>query len=171
MFNSDYAFTGSHAQKVMDLTAELGNTKNKLFSRNVDVYLIAPIVGFLYDASAAQERGVTQTNILLGALMPAKRDLELNYQTIMLLDEVHTPNAEARIDKAFRTAPGSRAPGDVLRYEDYVRGGVDTLHKKLVEPSTTLDDYWKNLYKFLEEFNDRHNQSIENIIINIDLMS
>ena len=49
MFDKQYRFTGSHAEKVNALTAIFDEAaKAKLFDRNVDVYINAPIVGFLH---------------------------------------------------------------------------------------------------------------------------
>ena len=47
MFDKEYAFKGSHAEKVIKLTAKIDD-RNQIFKRNYDVYLMAPIVGFLY---------------------------------------------------------------------------------------------------------------------------
>ena len=52
MFDKEYSFRGSHAEKVTQLTAEFDKSGNKLFARNYDVYLLAPIVGFLYNRKA-----------------------------------------------------------------------------------------------------------------------
>ena len=49
MFSRDYNFKGIHANIVTQLTTEIDSeTKFKFFERNIDVLIIAPIVGFLY---------------------------------------------------------------------------------------------------------------------------
>ena len=49
MFDSQYRFYGKHAQEVSLLTNVFDNVgKGKLFNRNLDVYINAPIIGFLY---------------------------------------------------------------------------------------------------------------------------
>ena len=51
MFERDYNFKGKHANIVTQLTTEIdSDTKFKLFERNIDVLIIAPIVGYLYGA-------------------------------------------------------------------------------------------------------------------------
>ena len=46
MFERDYNFKGRHANIVTQLTTEIdSDTKFKLFERNIDVLIIAPIVG------------------------------------------------------------------------------------------------------------------------------
>lgn len=46
MFDKEYSFKGTHADKVVKLTAKFDD-KNSIFKRNLDVYMMAPIVGFL----------------------------------------------------------------------------------------------------------------------------
>ena len=56
MFDKEYSFKGKHADMVEKLTGSFSITnadgttqnKHKLFERNFDVYLLAPIIGFLY---------------------------------------------------------------------------------------------------------------------------
>ena len=52
MFDKEYSFKGIHADKVNELTKDFDNSGNKLFVRNLDVYILAPIVGFLYQRMA-----------------------------------------------------------------------------------------------------------------------
>jgi hypothetical protein len=161
MFDKDYAFHGTHAEKVISLTAKIGNTGKSLFDRNLDVYLIAPIVGFLYTRTAERntENGKT-TNVLLDALSREKNKLELNYRIIMLLDKVYEPSIEKRIDKVFRVANERREQTDIDKYESYVRGGIDKIYEKLIAPANTPDDYFRLLDEFLEEFNERYNRQV-----------
>ena len=49
MFDKQYRFKGKHALYVSRLTSAFDeDSKAQLFSRNVDVYANAPIIGFLY---------------------------------------------------------------------------------------------------------------------------
>ena len=76
----------------------------------------------------------------------------------MLLDSQYEPDSEKRIEKAFR---GQETTEDIERFESYVRGGVEKLYEKLILDCTTEDDYIAHLYDFLDEFNDRYNQTID----------
>ena len=51
MFDKEYLFRGRHAERVNILTAKFDDS-TKLFERNFDVYIMAPIVGFLYGRKA-----------------------------------------------------------------------------------------------------------------------
>lgn len=159
MFNKEYSFRGSHADKVIEMTAPFDQKNNKVFARNFDIYLLAPIVGFMYGRKADMDKG-TETKIFTDILINNTNDLMFNYMLIMLLDREYEPNLDKRIDKAFRHYGSKEALPDVERYEQYVRGGVDVLYEKVMERAKSPDDYLKNLYEFIEEFNDRYNKAI-----------
>ncbi len=161
MFDKEYSFRGSHAEKVMKLTADFDNMGNKLFARNYDVYLIAPIVGFLYGVKSDLDRdGGKDTKIFPDILMKNKDDLLFNYRLIMLLDKDGENSIEERVNKAFRYYGSEEAKLDEELYEQYVRGGVDKLYEKLISTAKNSEDYLRNLYYFLEEIDDRYNQTI-----------
>jgi len=160
MFDNEYSFRGSHAEKVIKLTAVFDNNKNKLFNRNLDVYLMAPIVGFLYNRRAALDRSGESTKIFPKQLIDEQNNLLFTYRLVMLLDKEHEPEFEERINKAFRYYGSEKASADEELYEEYVRGGVDVLYEKLLSNIASEEDYLKNLYDFLEEFDERYNQTV-----------
>lgn len=160
MFDKEYSFRGNHAGKVIKMTAVFDNNKNKLFSRNLDVYLMAPIVGFLYNRKADLDRSGESTKIFPEQLMNERNNLLFTYRLIILLDKDHEPDFDERINKAFRNYGSEKAAPDEDLYEAYVRGGVDVLFEKLFGNISSEEDYLKNLYDFLEEFDERYNQTI-----------
>lgn len=164
IFNGDYQFKGSHAEKVNRLTAAFNKMNNALFRRNLDVYILAPIVGFLYNRIAAVESSGKPANILYDAMSKELDTLWFNYRLLMLLDAKHEPDFEKRVDKAFRSYGKEQAHDDEERYESFVRGGVDVLYEKLIEPSNVEEDFLKNLFDFFEEFEDRYGQNSDEIV-------
>ena len=163
IFNDDYQFKGSHAEKVNRLTAVFSGA-NSLFNRNLDVYILAPIVGFLYNRTAPIDTSSKAANVLYAAMSKELSTLWFNYRLIMLLDKNHEPDFDKRVDKAFRYYGKVTAVPDEERYEEFVRGGVELLYEKLIEPSNTEEDYLKNLFDFMEEFEDRYGQSSDEIV-------
>ncbi|WP_339295644.1 hypothetical protein MKY82_05190 [Paenibacillus sp. FSL W7-1279] len=159
MFEKEYSFKGKHAEKVIKLTAKF-DRDIQLFARNFDVYIVAPIIGFLYGRKADLDKGTETTKIFPDILMREQSDLKFNYMLIMLLDKENEQNFDERINKAFRHYGSEKAQSDEQLYEQYVRGGVDILYEKLIETASNNDDYLKNLYDFLEEFDERYNQAI-----------
>lgn len=162
MFNKEYSFRGSHAEKVMQLTAQFDSTSSaKLFYRNIDVYLIAPIIGFLYGRKANIDKtSDSTTKIFPQQLTNELTNLRYNYQLIVLLDAVNENSFDERLNKAFRYYDSEESKEDEALYEQYVLGGVDILYEKLIENASTSEDYIEKLYDFLEEFDERYNQAI-----------
>jgi len=164
LFTKEYSFRGSHAEKVNKLTAQFDkHSGSKLFSRNIDVYILAPIVGFLYGRKGELDKSSTEvTKIFPEQLIREQPTLKFNYQLIQLLDEKREPSSEKRIDKAFRNYgnESEETLADEQAYEQYVLGGVDVLYEKLIEGATTPEDYLTRLYDFLEEFHERYNEVV-----------
>lgn len=168
MFDKEYSFKGKHSRMVNELTGEFylasedGNRQEKhnLFKRNYDVYLLAPIIGFLYQRKSTVDNDSTinPTKIFAEIMMKNVDDLNFNYRIIMLLDKNNESDPEKRVDKAFR---GLENKEDELLYNSYVLGGVEVLHEKLIQTANTPDDYINNLYDFIEEFNERYNEDLD----------
>ena len=161
MFDKEYTFRGSHGEKVVRLTAAFDKQNNKIFDYNYRVYMLAPIVGFLYGVTAEQQRSDdNDTKIFAGQFNNIRDDLMFNYRLIMLLDKRHEPDFDKRVDKAFRYYGSDKAKDDEVLYESYVRGGVDKLYEKIMENAQTPEDYLRNLFNFMEEIDERYNQMI-----------
>ncbi|NMO94926.1 hypothetical protein HII30_03865 [Paenibacillus lemnae] len=165
LFQKEYSFRGTHADKVNRLTSQFDSDASfKLFSRNIDVYVLAPIIGFLYGRKSPQDRkgSDTTTKIFTDQLIREETIMKYNYQLILLLDKKHEPSFDERINKAFRYY-GNNSPEtltDEELYDQYVLGGIELLYEKLIENATNTEDYLNNLYDFIEEFNERYNETI-----------
>lgn len=160
MFDKECSFRGKHAEMVTKLTSEFDNQKNKFFEHNYDVYMLAPIIGFLYQRKAALDKSndIKPTKIFPEQLINRVDDFNFNYRLIMLLDKVYEPDLEKRIEKAFR---GLNNSDDEELYESYVRGGIEVLYEKLIEGASKPENYTEKLYDFLEEFDERYNEEID----------
>ena len=166
MFNGEYRFKGRHAERVVRLCSTFDNVSNAiLFKRFLDVYINAPLVGFLYGRRADPDytkNGAGQVEdrkVFAAQVINSSKDLQFNFWLIMLLDSDYEPDEEKRIDKAFKKM--GQDPKDEERFDSYVRGGVDVLYEKLMEGDTEPGDYVNRLYDFLSEFNERFNSTID----------
>lgn len=159
MFDKEYSFRGKHAERVIKLTAKF-DKDNQLFARNLDVYMLAPIVGFLYGRKSDLDKGNETTKVFPDILMREQPNLKFNYRLIMLLDKENENDFEERVNKAFRYYGSDKSRNDEQLYEQYVRGGVDVLYEKLIENANNSEDYLKNLYDFMEEIEERYNNTI-----------
>ncbi|MEX1029109.1 MAG: hypothetical protein WDZ91_03570 [Paenibacillaceae bacterium] len=150
--------------KVNKLTSQFDSSASaKLFNRNIDVYILAPIIGFLYGRRAEIDKsGGETTKIFPEQLIREQTYLKYNYQLIMLLDKKREPSFDERENKAFRNYGNNSEEtlSDELSYEKYVLGGIDVLYEKLIENANSPEDYITKLYDFMEEFNERYNEDI-----------
>ena len=160
MFDKQYRFTGTHAKMVEDLTNVFDEQSNaKLFERNIDVYINAPLVGFLYQRKAKKnsDGNYANQNIFPEQMIGASEKLKYNLRLILLLDSYHEPDKDKRLDKAFRNLGQE---DDLALFDEYVLGGVEIFHEKLIEGASSPNDYVNHLYDFLEDFQERFNAGI-----------
>ncbi len=164
LFTHDYSFKGAHAEKVKALVGHKFDKEHTLFERNMDVYLMAPVVGFLYSRKAELDKSKpSTTNILAEIMIKYQKELTFTYRLVMLLDKEYEPDTEKRINKAFRDY-AKEDTKDLEEYDSYVRGGVDVLYEKLMKDATQADDYIRNLYEFMADFEDRYSQNSDEIM-------
>lgn len=161
MFDKQYRFTGGHAEKVSALTSIFDETtKAKLFERNLDVYMNAPLIGFLFNRKGTKnsDGDVADQNIFPEQLINNSDQLEYIFRLILILDTQHEADEETRLDKAFRRFGSDEV--DLQLFDSYVLGGVEVLYEKLIEGITDPAEYINRMYDFIEEFNERFNENI-----------
>ena len=162
MFDKEIKITGKHANYVTKLSSKFGNTTAKFFDRNVDVYIQASIIGFLFQNKKSIDASSDDTaHIFRDQVLKCKQDLEFNKQVILLLDKEYEPDEAKRIDKAFRNFGKDKS--DIELFEAYVRGGIEILYEKLIENASTSDDYVQKLCVFTDEINERYNSKVDMI--------
>ena len=162
MFDKQYRFSGSHAQMVSELTSVFDESaKAKLFVRNLDVYINAPLIGFLYKQKGTKntDSTIADQNIFPEQLINNTDTLQYLFRVILLLDTDYEENKEKRLDKAFRHFGSDEE--DLALFDSYVLGGVEVLYEKLIQ-GTEPGEYLNRLYDFIEEFHERFNEEISN---------
>ena len=163
MFDKQYRFTGTHAKMVDELTAIFDeDSKAKLFDHNYDVYINAPLVGFLYQRKGTKntEGDTADQNIFPEQMINNSDSLKYIFRLILILDEKYEPNLDERLNKAFRNL--GKDQSDLDLFDEYVLGGVEIFYEKLIKDVHTNEEYINRLYDFLEEFNDRFNSEASN---------
>lgn len=164
MFQKEYVFFGSHADIVKSLVSKFSDySGSTLFKRNVDVLLFAPIVGLLFGRTAEIDKTKDHTTkIFVEQMIKEDLSLRFNYQLVTLLDKKNEIDNDRRIDCAFRNIGREGSETEIARFNEYILGGVEVLDEKLIQSAKAEQDYLNNLYDFLDEINDRYNQSINN---------
>lgn len=165
MFDKEVRLTGKHAHYMILLANNLGETNAKLFNRNIDVYVQAPIVGFLYKRKGSKDNDMKDSNgkvydahILKDQMLNAKDNLVFNMQLILLFDSEYEQNEENRIDHAFRSFGKDEC--DFELFESYLLGGIEVLYEHLIADAAKTDDFIENLSSFVDDINERFNQNV-----------
>ncbi|MDD4375560.1 MAG: hypothetical protein PHR25_02145 [Clostridia bacterium] len=161
----EYQFRGKHADIVTQLTSEIDSqTKFKLFERNIDVYILAPIVGFIFGKQSKIDNTTTENikKINFDQLDREEGVLNYNFSLIMLLHDKDKIGIEERLNRAFRYGSKDEERKELNDiYESYVLGGIEVLKEKLLENAINPDDYINNLYNFIDEHNTRYHEGIK----------
>lgn len=165
MFDKDMIFIrGKHATYTKELVAKFNmSIKQGIFDRNLDVYLIAPIIGKLYNRKAELDKTIDDdTRIHSKQIDSERQQLETTYRMIMLLEDKENLSVEERSNRAFRYDDNEekRKDGDLI-FDSYVRGGIEVLYEKILKDSKNEDDYVKNLYDFIVDFTERYKNKMD----------
>ena len=177
MFDREYTFKGKHAIYIRELKNEFGvEGKFKVFERNIDIYVLAPIVGFIYKRQSNIDIASTVKNeiakIATDQMLDATNDIKYNYRLIMLLDKDSDSSLEKRIDKAFKyleiqqekdyyeTDEGKR---DLENYNKYVLGGIEYLYENIIQ-GEKKNNYTLNAIELIKKFDDDFNKTLEEIL-------
>lgn len=164
-FDKQYRFYGSYAEKVSALTAVFDDaSKSKFFVHNYDVFINAPLIGFLYNRKGKKDSGsksgnfeIAPQNIFPEQMINMQEISRYNLRLILLLDTTHEPDPQKRLDKAFRHLEDKE---DTDLFEEYLLGGVEVLYEKLIAGANSTMDYINNLYDFIEDFDDKFNSEL-----------
>ena len=163
MFEKEYVFKGTHAQKVIELTAKFNETTSVL-KTNVDAFIIGAIVGYLYQRKSLPNNDKNKdgktitTKIFPDAFYSHQTDLYFAFRLIMLADKETEPDFQERLKKAFKYFYEGQNQNDIQQFEQFVLGGVDVLYDKLIKNAKSEEDYTLNLYNFVEEIQTRYYQ-------------
>lgn len=164
LFRSQIRFYGKHGQYIEALSPGTEKAKDErlpliernkyLFKRVVDVYLIAPMVGYLYQRKSERDSGESNKNIMEGAISNEYNRLIFTYQMIMILDKEDEPDLDKRLSRAFRDLDKDNPEGLDL-FNAYARGGIEVLYEKLIANAATPEDIAANLTDFIEDYSNK----------------
>ena len=95
MFDSEFRFQGSHAEKAIKLSEPYNDSNDRILPRTVDLLMLAPIVGFLYQKRpAVDKQNDKERKVFASQLINNKPDIMYVFSTIMLLDKDYEPVVE-----------------------------------------------------------------------------
>lgn len=153
-FDKEYAFKGKHAQYVIELVSAI-------FKRNVDVLILAPILGLIYNRTASEdltsELSSISTKVFAEQMVRENEKILFNYRLCMLLEG--NVNNQTRIDNAFRYyneigGDLDRFANNINRYNSYILGGVEILYELMIKENKTFNGKNKDDIKYKKEIID-----------------
>ena len=157
MFEKDIIITGTHASYIKEMKEVAG-----LFARNLDIYMLAPIMGFLNNRKGQKNNeGGEKSTIQAQQLSNVKEDCELIYRLIILLDGDDIDKDE-RLNRAFRydsdVEKKKEFDNAMEIYNEYVLGGIEYMHETFVAGCVEVDDYTTKIFEAASDFQDEINE-------------
>ena len=157
MFEKDIIITGTHASYIKEMKEVAG-----LFARNLDIYMLAPIMGFLNNRKGQKNNeGGEKSTIQAQQLSNVKEDCELVYRLIILLDGDDIDKDE-RLNRAFRYDSDVERKKEFENameiYNEYVLGGIEYMHETFVAGCVEVDDYTTKIFEAASDFQDEINE-------------
>lgn len=156
-FKGSYILRGKHA-RMADELCHIKEPENNFFSRVVDVYIMAAIIGMRYDRKAAPDMSCDDTKTVFAEMIIKEKDtFDFLLQLMLVQEHARTLGGKEGIMKAFR---GVQTKEEFLLYNqmfnDYVRGGVEELYEGLIvrkpEPDEEyMDEKTANMMYLLEK--------------------
>ena len=157
MFEKDIIITGTHASYIKEMKEVAG-----LFARNLDIYMLAPIMGFLINRKGQKNNeGGEKSTIQAQQLSNVKEDCELIYRLIILLDGDDIDKDE-RLNRAFRydsdVEKKKEFDNAMEIYNEYVLGGIEYMYETFVAGCVEVDDYTTKIFEAASDFQDEINE-------------
>ena len=157
MFEKDIIITGTHAKYIKEMKEVAG-----LFARNLDIYMLAPIMGFLNNRKGQKNNeGGEKSTIQAQQLSNVKEDCELVYRLIILLDGDDI-DKDDRLNRAFRYDSDVERKKEFENameiYNEYVLGGIEYMHETFVAGCVEVDDYTTKIFEAASDFQDEINE-------------
>jgi len=174
-FDQDYEFRGKHAKYVNEL-------KTAIFNRNVDVLILAPVMGLVYNRRAQKDfSSELSTKVFAEQMNKEYKKILFNYRLCMLLCDDN--NEKEKIDNAFRYYTGDDDYINIFNknidiYNSYILGGVEVLYEIMLKNNekyngNNADDvkYKKEIISDVTEFINDYKDQVKdyNTLADLDL--
>lgn len=160
-FKKEFEFQGKHAKMVSELWTP-NDYQHTYFRRLIDIYLMAPVIGYRLDRKSPVDYSTTERNSIFSEqMLKEKENLDYIMQMILMLEYADTKTLEECVKIAFRGAESKEQYDAYYNlFNDYVRGGVEELYERLIiqkaEPNDEyVDDKTKNIMGLMDRFSQK----------------
>lgn len=157
-FKKEFEFKGKHADMVSELW-RANDYEHTYFKRLIDIYILAPIIGFRLNRKAETDYSTTSTRSIFSEQMNKEKEtLDFIMQMILLLEDGGQHSSEISVERAFKGVDSQEKYDEYFKlFHDYVRGGVEELYERLVIRKPEMDEELydektANLYALMERF-------------------
>lgn len=157
-FKKEFEFKGKHADMVSELW-RANDYEHTYFKRLIDIYILAPIIGFRLNRKAETDYSTTSTRSIFSEQMNKEKEtLDFIMQMILLLEDGAQHSCETSVERAFKGVDSQEKYDEYFKmFHDYVRGGVEELYERLVIRKPEMDEELydektANIYALIERF-------------------
>lgn len=162
LFQKEFEFKGKHARMASELWSQ-NDYEHSYFKRLIDLYCIAPIIGFRMNRKAGVDNSSSDTKSIFGDQMRGEKDnLDFALQMILMLEAEEQGKSQEEILKIGFQSIETKEQFDAYNnlFNDYVRGGVEELYERLVVHQPEIhegyhDEKTTNIMALIERFSPK----------------
>lgn len=165
MYDKEFSFSGKHAIMLEALTKYPFNNADEavnskfVFRSNIDVFLVAPLIGVLFNRKANKETSSQTTKIFSDQFKPRYNDIEFLIKLVILTYQDDQMTGKDKIELAFKGYYDSVRSEYIRKiFETYLLGGVEYLYEMIIEGTKNIDE----VVKKFEDFNDLFQETFSN---------
>lgn len=170
MYDREFSFTGKHAIMIDSLTKfpfrnEEGTTPNKfVFKTNIDVFLVAPLIGVLFDKKSSKDSASNSSKIFSDQFSSRYDDIEFLIKLVVLTHSDKSLTDAEKIDLAFKGYYETEQRVTIKSlFESYLYGGIEYLYEELIENTKNLDEVYHNFISFNQLFQGSYDSDLLDI--------
>lgn len=161
-FNKEYVFRGKHARYVTEM-------KETLLNRNVDILMLAPVLGLSYNRKSTVDTQSNDTTKVFADVMVDTQSRNLfNFRLCVLTSRDFTDDEKKDVCFKYYTGEDENHKELFNRainlYNQYVLGGVEILYENMLknnksyngkpEDTKFLYDMVKNIVDFVGDYKE-----------------
>lgn len=157
MFTGDILVKGKHATYLKYLSQKTEKNDRTevvagVFTRMIDVYMTAAIIGAYYGLRSEDENAGSDTVKIFADVVNREQDNLINiFRIVMLVDNTSGLDPDDKIKRAFKEPD---TPENMKLFNSYVRGGIEWLYEQFTSGATTKDEYLAKIYEIVENFKE-----------------
>ncbi len=160
-FKKQIIITGKHAIMAKEIW-QRDNIEQTCFKRLIDLYKLAPVVGYLADHKAGRDGSSSEdATVFVEQVLKEREDLETILHMLLMVEYTGCGKytQEEAVKKVFRgpqTEEEFRECMDI--FDSYVRGGIEVLYEELITKGTSHENKYSAHLKTgaIMEFLDKY---------------